>query len=68
MDPSLKETLLDRLSSYLDGLDAADAETAGLAPTAAEGPVGGRGDAGPFLGVRGARRRPQRGARAGAHR
>ena len=35
MDPSLKETLLDRLSSYLDGLDAADAETAGLAPTAA---------------------------------
>ena len=32
------------------------------------GPVGGRGDAGPFLGVRGARRRPQRGARAGAHR
>ena len=38
MDPSLKETLLDRLSSYLDGLDAADAETAGLAPTAAEAP------------------------------
>ena len=38
MDPSLKETLLDRLSSYLDGLDAADAETAGLAPTAAETP------------------------------
>ena len=38
MDPSLKETLLDRLSSYLDGLDAADAETAGLAPTAAEVP------------------------------
>jgi molecular chaperone GrpE len=39
MDPSLKETLLDRLSSYLDGLDAADAETAGLAPTAAEAPL-----------------------------
>jgi molecular chaperone GrpE len=38
MDPSLKETLLDRLSSYLDGLDAADAETAGLAPTAADAP------------------------------
>ena len=38
MDPSLKETLLDRLSSYLDGLDAAAAETAGLAPTAAEAP------------------------------
>jgi len=38
MDPSLKETLLDRLSSYLDGLDAADAETAGLAPMAAEAP------------------------------
>ena len=26
MDPSVKETLLDRLSVYLDGLDAADAE------------------------------------------
>jgi molecular chaperone GrpE len=36
MDPSLKETLLDRLSSYLDGLDATDTETAGLAPMAAE--------------------------------
>ena len=41
MDPSLKETLLDRLSSYLDGLDAADAETAGLAPMAAEAPSAG---------------------------
>ena len=38
MDPSLKENLLTRLSSYLDELDAADAETAGLAPTAAEAP------------------------------
>ena len=38
MDPSLKETLLDRLSSYLDGLDAADAETVFLAPMAAEAP------------------------------
>jgi len=38
MDPSLKETLLDRLSSYLDGLDAADAETGGPALMAAEAP------------------------------
>ena len=35
MDPSLKETLLDRLSSYLDGLDAASVDMAGLAQTAA---------------------------------
>ena len=39
MDPSLKETLLDRLSAYLDEIDAADPETADLAPTAAEVPA-----------------------------
>jgi molecular chaperone GrpE len=38
MDPSLKETLLDRLSFYLEGLDAGDAETADPALMAVETP------------------------------
>jgi molecular chaperone GrpE len=39
MDPSIKETLLDRLRAYLDGLGAADAPEADVARTADAAPM-----------------------------
>ncbi len=39
MDPSIKETLLDRLRAYLDGLDAADAAESEFAQIGDAGPA-----------------------------